>query len=109
MGLPCDNIELIKRSIVLIIKNRVEVETDFQRMNDSVGGEILGEEMSGTRWDYLMDALGSVTGTVTAAVAVENSYRYKAYGDQLSKTGQAMPQSSYGMESQDTGRPVLGL
>ena len=53
----------------------------------SFGGEILGEETGGVRRDYLTDALGSVTATVTSAGAVENTYRYKPYGEQLAKTG----------------------
>ena len=39
------------------------------------------------RRDYLTDALGSVTATVTGAGVVENTYRYKPYGEQLAKTG----------------------
>ena len=53
----------------------------------SFGGEILGEETGGVRMDYLTDALGSVTATVTGAGTVENTYRYKPYGEQLAKTG----------------------
>lgn len=53
----------------------------------SFGGEIIGEETGGTRRDYLTDALGSVTATVTGAGAIENTYRYKPYGEQLAKTG----------------------
>lgn len=53
----------------------------------SFGGEILGEETGGVRRDYLTDALGSVTATVTGAGVVENTYRYKPYGEQLAKTG----------------------
>ena len=53
----------------------------------SFGGEILGEETGGVRRDYLTDALGSVTATVTGAGTVENTYRYKPYGETLAKTG----------------------
>ena len=53
----------------------------------SFGGEIIGEETGGVRRDYLTDALGSVTATVTGAGVVENTYRYKPYGEQLAKTG----------------------
>jgi RHS repeat-associated protein len=53
----------------------------------SFGGEILGEETGGVRRDYLTDALGSVIATVTGAGVVENTYRYKPYGEQLAKTG----------------------
>ena len=35
----------------------------------------------------MMDALGSVTGTVNSAFQVVNTYRYKPYGSLLSKTG----------------------
>ncbi len=41
----------------------------------------------GVRRDYLTDALGSVTATVTGAGVVENTYRYKPYGETLAKTG----------------------
>ena len=48
-------------------------------------GEILGDSASG---DYMRDALGSVTGTTSPTNAtVQNSYRYKPYGEKLSKTG----------------------
>jgi hypothetical protein len=54
----------------------------------SVGGEIFGERTGAVRRDYLRDALGSVTATkVTTEPVVENTYRYKPYGAQLSKTG----------------------
>jgi hypothetical protein len=53
----------------------------------SIGGEIIGEEVGGSRRDYLTDALGSVTATVTGSGVVENTYRYKPYGEQLAKTG----------------------
>lgn len=53
----------------------------------SVDNEILGEDTSGTRRDYLTDALGSVTATVTSTAVIENAYWYKPYGEQLSKSG----------------------
>ena len=53
----------------------------------SVNGQIIGEATNGVRTDYLMDALGSVTGTVNSACQVVNTYRYKPYGALLSKTG----------------------
>ena len=37
--------------------------------------------------DYLTDALGSVTATVDQSGTVQNTYRYKPYGDLLAKTG----------------------
>lgn len=56
----------------------------------SVGGEILGERAGATRRDYLRDALGSVTATkVTSETTLQNTYRYKPYGERLSKTGAA--------------------
>jgi hypothetical protein len=54
----------------------------------SVNGQIIGEKVgSNSRVDYLTDALGSVTATVDQNAAVVNTYRYKPYGAQLSKTG----------------------
>ena len=53
----------------------------------SVNGQIIGEATNGVRTDYLVDALGSVTGTVNSACQVVNTYRYKPYGALLSKTG----------------------
>ena len=53
----------------------------------SINGQIIGEATNGVRTDYLMDALGSVTGTVNSACQVVNTYRYKPYGALLSKTG----------------------
>ena len=52
-----------------------------------IKGHIIGESASGVRTDYLTDALGSVTGTVNQSGVVINTYRYKPYGDLLSKTG----------------------
>jgi hypothetical protein len=54
----------------------------------SVNGQIIGEKVgSNPRTDYLTDALGSVTATVDQNAAIVNTYRYKPYGTQLSKTG----------------------
>lgn len=54
----------------------------------TVDGEIIGEKTSGgSRIDYLTDALGSVTATVNQSAQVVNTYRYKPYGKQLSKSG----------------------
>lgn len=48
-------------------------------------GEMLGDSLAG---DYVRDALGSVTGTTSSSTgALQNTYRYMAYGDLLSKTG----------------------
>jgi hypothetical protein len=55
----------------------------------TVNGEIVGETTSGVRTDYLVDALGSVTGTVNQSAQVLNTYRYKPYGALPAKTGTA--------------------
>lgn len=57
--------------------------TNYYSLDDGM----IGEETGGTRRDYLTDALGSVTATVTSAGAIENTYRYKPYGETLAKTG----------------------
>ena len=53
----------------------------------TVNGRIIGESTGGVRTNYLPDALGSVTATVDESGAVVNTYRYKPYGSQLSKSG----------------------
>lgn len=54
----------------------------------TVNGRIRGEtDVSGLQRDYLTDAVGSVTATVDQSGAVENTYRYKPYGERLAKTG----------------------
>lgn len=53
----------------------------------TVNGSIIGESTNGVRTDYLTDALGSVTATVDQTGTVQNTYRYKPYGDLLAKTG----------------------
>ena len=53
----------------------------------TVDGEIIGEATGGVRADYMVDALGSVTGTVDQSAQVLNTYRYKPYGALLAKTG----------------------
>jgi RHS repeat-associated protein len=55
----------------------------------SVNRQIVGETTSGTRVDYLSDALGSVTATTNSSGIVQNRYRYKPHGMRLSKTGAA--------------------
>jgi RHS repeat-associated protein len=55
----------------------------------TVSSQILGETTSGTRVDYLSDALGSVTATTNSSGVVQNRYRYKPYGSRLAKTGSA--------------------
>jgi hypothetical protein len=69
---------------------------------------MLGSGSGGGRTDYLSDALGSVTATVSQSPAVVNTYRYKPYGAQLSKTGAgADPKFTWvGTRGyRDTGRP----
>lgn len=53
----------------------------------TIDGQIIGEATSGARTGYLPDALGSVTATVDESGTVINTYRYKPYGSQLSKSG----------------------
>src|SRR5580700_10284478 len=54
----------------------------------TANGRLLGEKVgTGARTDYLTDALGNVTATVSQTPAVINTYRYKPYGGQLAKTG----------------------
>ncbi len=53
---------------------------------NTIDGSLLGQTTSGVRTDYMMDALGSVTGT-TVSGAVQNTYRYMPFGTLLSKTG----------------------
>lgn len=53
----------------------------------SVNRQLLAERVSGSRIDYLSDALGSVTGTTTSSGIVQNRYRYKPFGSRLSKSG----------------------
>ncbi|RYG99829.1 MAG: hypothetical protein EON58_02555 [Alphaproteobacteria bacterium] len=50
-------------------------------------GRMRGQSTAGSRTDYLTDALGSMTGTVTSTSALKNAYRHKPYGQPLSKTG----------------------
>ena len=56
---------------------------------NTVNGQVLGETFAtGARpLDYQLDALGSVVGTIKANGALENTYRYAGYGQQVSKTG----------------------
>jgi len=54
---------------------------------DTVNGQLVGETTSGVRTEYLTDALGSVTATMNSSGEIVNTYRYKPYGQLLSKTG----------------------
>ncbi|MEX2242207.1 MAG: hypothetical protein WD716_00010 [Fimbriimonadaceae bacterium] len=54
----------------------------------TVNGRIVGEKTTGgSRTDYVRDGLGSVVATTDTSGDVVNTYRYKPYGSQLSKTG----------------------
>lgn len=56
---------------------------------DSANGRLRGQRTGGSRTEYLTDALGSVTATVNSTGTVQNTYRYKPYGNLLAKTGSA--------------------
>jgi RHS repeat-associated protein len=53
----------------------------------SLNGQIIGEQTTGgSRIDYAVDALGSVTGTLVNG-AIQNTYSYKPHGALLAKSG----------------------
>lgn len=55
----------------------------------SLGNELIGErELGNSRRNFAVDALGSVTGTIQGS-AIENTYAYKPFGEQIQKTGSA--------------------
>lgn len=54
---------------------------------NTVAGQILHEETSGVRTEYVHDAMGSVIATTDANRNVENAYRYSPYGSQQFQTG----------------------
>lgn len=54
----------------------------------SVGDRILGQERSGTRVDYLPNALGSVVATADQAKNVVHTASYKPFGSLLNGTGE---------------------
>jgi len=54
---------------------------------NTVQGRIISQHAGGVETSFLTDALGSVTATVDQNAAVVNQYRYKPYGERLSKTG----------------------
>jgi RHS repeat-associated protein len=75
-------------------------------------GEITGEETGGVRTDYLTDAIGSVTATVDQTGTVQNTYRYKPYGQSLAKTGSAPDPAflwigSYSYRKQETTQDIV--
>jgi RHS repeat-associated protein len=53
---------------------------------ESINGRILSEMSSGSRSDYLADALGSVTVTADQSQNASAAYRYAAYGKRVSAT-----------------------
>lgn len=55
----------------------------------SINGKIVGASSGASRIDFCVDGIGSVTGTVDATGHLENAYRFKPYGSQLSKVGLA--------------------
>ena len=55
---------------------------------NTVNGRMISQKKNGVRTNFHTDALGSIT-TTTVNGAVENTYRYKPYGETLAKTGTA--------------------
>lgn len=53
----------------------------------TVGGKIVGQRSSGSRIDFLTDALGSTIATCSSTGQLVNTYRYRPYGSQLAKSG----------------------
>jgi len=53
----------------------------------TVDGDIIGETTSGSRTSYLTDAIGSITATQDAAGTTTATWRYKAFGSLIAKTG----------------------
>jgi len=74
---------------------------------DTLNGRIRGQSSAGARTDFLTDALGSVTATVDSTPAVVNTYRNKAYGVQLAKTGAGIDPKF--LWAGDTGSRNTGL
>lgn len=71
----------------------------------TVNGQMVGQSTGTTFTQYLTDALGSVTATVNGK-RVTNTYRYKPYGERLSKTGSG-PDPDFQWTG-DTGSRVTG-
>ena len=59
----------------------------------TVNGQLIGESDGAKRTNYLPDALGSTIATADESGNIENTYRYKPYGDELSKSGAAVDPS----------------
>ncbi len=53
----------------------------------TINGGIVAETVAGSRTDYLVDGLGSVTRTVNSGATVVNVYSYYPYGTTITKTG----------------------
>jgi hypothetical protein len=53
----------------------------------NIGGAIVSQVTSGTRVDYLRDAFGSTTATVSQSGSVQESLQYKPYGSLLTSSG----------------------
>lgn len=54
----------------------------------TVGGQLIGESSIATgRFDYMVDSVGTVAGTVDQSAVATGSYRARPYGSQLSTTG----------------------
>lgn len=73
----------------------------------TINGKLRGEETGGVRTGYLTDALGSITATISSDGVVQNTYRYKPFGQQLAKTGVGIdPKFRHAGES---GSRITGL
>ena len=59
--------------------------TNYINFEESIIGE---RPLSGSRVNYAVDAIGSITGTLSGGT-LQNSYSYKPYGAQLARTGPA--------------------
>src|SRR5580658_3558997 len=68
---------------VLIPRENSMGVTNYATLN----GQLVGETGPNGTMYYHTDALGSVTMTTGSTGAVLNTYRYKPYGTQLSKSG----------------------
>jgi len=53
----------------------------------SLNSELVGETYSGSRTDYLTDALDSVTSTVSAGASLVNLYTFAPYGSTIARSG----------------------
>ena len=60
----------------------------------TVNGKLMGETGPNGDLDYMTDALGSVTGTLSSTGTVQNTYHYKPYGALLVRVG-AFPDPAF--------------